>query len=287
MSLRIGPGLRLAQGAAFSLALAASVQAAPVSIPLPDGSVLAAHWLPAPGATGPRPAVVALHGCGGLYRRDGRTLEARYPDYAARLHAEGWHVLLPDSFGSRGQGSICTQKAAERTIKVATRRGDAAAAVAWAAARREVDARRIALLGWSNGGSTTLAALDDTRPGAAAPLAGAVAFYPGCETALKQDWHTRVPLLMLLGGDDDWTPPGPCTRWATAQRKSRPDSELRVVVYPGAVHGFDGTAPVRLRSDVPNGVDGRGVHVGGQPEARADSQLELTNFLKRIFSATP
>ena len=48
---------------------------------------------------------------------DGRTLDARYPDYAQRLHAEGWHVLLPDSFGSRGEGSQCTKKAAERAIR--------------------------------------------------------------------------------------------------------------------------------------------------------------------------
>jgi dienelactone hydrolase len=284
---RIAP--RLAQAAALCMALlgATAARGEVVQIPLPDGNTLQAHWLPAPGAAGPRPTVVALHGCGGLYRRDGRTLDARYPDYAQRLHAEGWHVLLPDSFGSRGEGSQCTRKASERSIKVATRRGDVAAAVAWSAARPEVDVRRIALLGWSNGGSTTLAAVDTTRPGAAAPLAGAVAFYPGCEVALKQGWASGVPLLMLLGGDDDWTPPGPCTQWASTLRKVRPEADLRVVVYPGAVHGFDGAAPVRLRTDVPNGVDARGVHVGGQAAARTDSMLEVATFLKRIFSATP
>ena len=289
MSAQRWSGLRLARAALLGSALlvANAARGELVQIPLPDGTPIQAHWLPAPGADGPRPTVVALHGCGGLYRRDGRTLDARYPDYAQRLHAEGWHVLLPDSFGSRGEGSQCTKKAAERAIRVATRRGDVAAAVAWAAARPEVDARRIALLGWSNGGSTTLAALDETRPGAATPLAGAVAFYPGCETALKQRWNTRVPLLMLLGADDDWTSPGPCTDWAAALRMAHPAADLRVVVYPGAVHGFDGTAPVRLRSDVPNGVDPRGVHVGGQPQARADSSLELAHFLKRIFAAAP
>ena len=38
--------------------------------PLPSGVVLRAHWLPAEGGDR-RPAVLALHGCGGLYAKGG------------------------------------------------------------------------------------------------------------------------------------------------------------------------------------------------------------------------
>ncbi|MBW8466516.1 MAG: hypothetical protein K0M68_28545, partial [Acidovorax sp.] len=63
--------------------------------PLPSGVVLRAHWLPAKGAER-RPAVLALHGCGGLYAKGGGLAE-RYRETAKRLHDAGYAVLMPDS----------------------------------------------------------------------------------------------------------------------------------------------------------------------------------------------
>ena len=48
---------------------------------------LKAHWFAAP-ATGNRPTIVLLHGCGGPHDRQGRVSE-RMGDYAALLNAEG------------------------------------------------------------------------------------------------------------------------------------------------------------------------------------------------------
>ena len=253
-----------------------------------EGTVLAAHWLPAAGV-GPRPAIVALHGCGGLYRRDGRTLEARYTDYAARFAAAGYHLLLPDSFGSRGSGPICTTRDGERTITVETRRADAVAAVRWLAARPEVDAHRIVVLGWSHGAMTTLVAINSARagaarPGASIPLAGAVAFYPGCRALLREDFALDAPLLMLLGEKDDWTPPKRCVELTERTRARQPAADFTVRLYPDSHHGFDGTAPVRFRRDVPNGVSPQGVHTGGNPLTREQALAELDLFLKRILN---
>jgi dienelactone hydrolase len=253
-----------------------------------EGTVLTAHWLPAAGA-GPRPAIVALHGCGGLYRRDGRTLEARYTDYAARFAAAGYHLLLPDSFGSRGSGPICTTRNGERTITVEGRRADAVAAVRWLAARPEVDTRRIVVLGWSHGAMTTLTAINSARPGAARPgasipLAGVVAFYPGCRALLREDFALDAPLLMLLGENDDWTPPKRCVELAERTRSRQPAADVTVRVYPDSYHGFDGRAPLRFRRDVPNGVNPEGVHTGGNPVAREQALAELDLFLQRILN---
>jgi dienelactone hydrolase len=244
---------------------------------------LHAHWLPAPNTSAPRPALVLLHGCGGLYRRDGRTLDTRYTNYARRLHAAGYHVLLPDSFGSRGSGPICTTPNRERRVTVEMRSDDAIAAVQWLAQQGAVDARRIALLGWSHGGSTTLTAINAARVPHATPLAGAIAFYPGCGPQLRRDYALDVPLLMLLGASDDWTPPQRCLELEMKIRARQPQAALTVTVYADSHHGFDGRAPVRLRSDVPNGVDPRGVHVGANPEARAAALAQLDDFLTRIF----
>ena len=263
--------------------LAGAAGAEPVRIEHSDDVPINAHWFPAPGATGARPAVVALHGCGGLYRRDGKTLDSRYPEYVAHLHEAGYHVLLPDSFGSRGLGPICALTRGERTITVETRRADVAAAVSWLAARPEVDAKRIALLGWSHGAGTTLNAINGLRADNPKPLAGAVVFYPGCSAALAQTFRLDIPVLMLLGEKDDWTPPARCLQFAESARTAQPGVDLTVRVYANSHHGFDSTRPARFRTDVSTGANSTGVHVGGNPTARVDSQREMDAFLARIF----
>lgn len=246
-----------------------------------DGTTLDGWWFPAPGADGPRPAVLMLHGCGGLYRRDGTSLDARYPDYLARLHARGLHVLATDSFGPRGRREICTQRDAERTIDVARRRDDAIAAVAWLAQQPPVDARRIVALGWSHGAMTVLSAIDASRPTRAQPLAGAIVFYPGCSAVDARRYAPAVPLLMQLGARDDWTPPQRCERLVEAVRARQPGADLALTVHPDSYHGFDSTGPVRVRSDVQGGT--RTVHAGGNPTARAAALAEMDRFLDRIL----
>ena len=267
--------------AALACLAGATARAETVAFPSQDGTALKAHWLPATEGA-PRPAIVGLHGCGGLYRRDGTTLAARYTEYATRFAGAGYHVLLPDSFGSRGSGPICTVRSGERSITVETRRADALAAVQWLAQRSDVDAKRIVLLGWSHGATTLLVALNSARSGAAA-VAGAIAFYPGCGAALKAPFALDAPLLMLLGADDDWTAPAPCERLVARTLQAQPQADIVLKVYADSVHGFDSERPVRFHSDVPSGVNGAGVHEGGNPQARAAAFLEMDRFLARIL----
>jgi dienelactone hydrolase len=55
-------------------------------------------------------------------------------------------------------------------------------------------------------------------------------------------------------------------------------------VYPEAHHGFDSpTGKVRLRRDVPNGVNtDEGVHVGPHPASRADAYEKLKAMLEQL-----
>ncbi len=267
---------------ALLVVAASAARAEPVSFARADGVRIDAHWFPIE-ASGPRPAVIALHGCGGLYGRDGRTLKTRYREYVDRLHRAGYHVLLPDSFGSRGSGPICRERNSARTIKVDTRRGDVGAAVQWLAARADVDRTRIALLGWSNGGSAALAAADAALPDSAPPVAGVVVFYPGCGALLKQPVAFHEPLLMLLGEKDDWTPADRCLQLADRIRAAQPQADVTVKVYADSYHDFDSRRPLRYHADVPNGVAGSGVHAGGNDAARVEAQHEMDQFLARIL----
>lgn len=250
--------------------------------------LLRAHWWPAQ-AAGRHPAVLLLHGCGGAYDDAGR-LSQRMRDYAGLLNAQGWHALVLDSLTTRGETELCTQKTGSRRITQTERRADALSGLQWLAARPDVDASRLALLGWSNGGSTVLAATNLEHPLVASsrpwPRA-AVAFYPGCESELRRGYRPSTALLMLLGAADDWTPAAPCVALAGPAAASEPrGANVQLRLYEGAFHGFDGSAPLRLRRDVPNGVHpGAGVHVGGHPQARDAARRELLDFLRRAFAA--
>lgn len=234
-------------------------------------------WLPASiDAADARPVIVALHGCGGLYTAKG-ALDGRYVDYARRWLAQGWHVLLVDSFSGRGRREICREPAAQRSIRVATRRDDVNAALGWLAGRSDVDARHVGLMGWSHGGSTLLRTID--APAWPLAPAAAIAMYPGCADALRQrSYAPAVPLLMMVGADDDWTPPQPCAA-LTQRLQAAGQAPVQFVSYAGSYHGFDRRSPVRWLEGVPNGVDGRGVHVGGNAAARADALPRIQSFL--------
>jgi dienelactone hydrolase len=92
-----------------------------------------------------------------------------------------------------------------------------------------------------------------------------------------------IPVLMLLGEKDDWTPPARCFQLAERTRQMQPDADLSVRVYPDSYHGFDGTAPVRFRTDVSNGVDPAGVHLGANPVTGAQALAEMDAFLRRVL----
>src|SRR5262245_31055182 len=88
-------------------ALLTAGAAAAEDVEIPAGDVTLKAVLFRPEGAGPFPAVVGLHGCGGLINRTGQ-LGARYRDWGERLVAAGFVVLYPDSFGPRGLASQCT-----------------------------------------------------------------------------------------------------------------------------------------------------------------------------------
>lgn len=272
-------------------AMAADRQVTLPSLDAPQGNpvVLDGHWFPATAgaaAASAAPAVVLLHGCGGMFNRQGALAE-RYTRMAAFLNQRGVHALVLDSLRPRGEADLCTQKVGSRRITMVQRRRDVFGALRWLSVQPGVDAQRLGLLGWSNGGSTVLASINlkhrEVAEAGIAPafkVAFAVAFYPGCESDLARSFAPSAPLLMLLGEADDWTAAAPCKALAAAAETGAAPAPLWQA-YEGAYHGFDGTDAVRLRRDVPGGVNpGQGVHVGGNDTARAASWLRLEEFLR-------
>ena len=230
-----------------------------------------------PNGAGPFPAVVAMHGCGGLWTKSGG-LAAREKDWAERFVGAGYVVLFADSFKARGIRQICSEH--ERDITPADRADDAKAAADWLAAQPYVDKARLGLMGWSHGAMSVLAALSPGLLGEPPRYKVAIAMYPGCRKQLQQaNWRPSVPLSLFIGAADDWTQPGPCRE--LAEREG-----FRFVAYPGAYHGFDSpNSPVRVRKNVGSVRSGE-AHVGTDPAARAAAIAEIMETLAKRLAPT-
>ncbi len=244
-------------------------RAEPVVIPGPEGIELRGELL-LPDGVPVAPAIVALHGCGGRY-------QLRDEQWGGFLGARGHIVLFVDSFGSRGLGSQCRET--RRAVTPAgLRRRDALAAAQWLVERPDTPAGGVVLMGWSDGGSTVLAAGRDhpTRRGL---VRGLVAFYPGCRVAARLGgWQPVAPMLILHGEADDWTPIWPCRALA-----EEVGAAVQLVAYPGAYHNFDVDIPIRVMRDIPSSQRGDGtVHVGGDPAARQDAMARVLAFLAAL-----
>ena len=232
-----------------------------------------------PQGPGPFPAIVAMHGCSGLWSSKNATkLSPRHADWGQRLTALGYVVIFPDSYGSRDLGPQC--KNGDREVEPYRERvEDANAARRYLQTLPYVKSDAVALLGWSNGGSTVLytVRLKDTPKPDSPDFRAAVAFYPGC-TALadKSDWATRMPLLIVMGAADDWTPAKPCKTLAAAN----PDG-VKLILYPSAYHDFDNEAQAfHELHGLAFTANGDGVaHAGLNPAARAAVLKDVPDFL--------
>jgi dienelactone hydrolase len=197
-------------------------------------------------ATTPMPAMVIAHGSGGVSHE-------REFWWADHLNDIGVAALVVDSFTPRNIRETATD---QTQLSTAANAADALGALRLLATHPKLDAKRIGVIGFSKGGQVALytalepfrrAIIDDqTRFAAHAPL------YPGCNSWQVSDQVTGAPILMLLGGQDNYTPPAPCQEYAQ-WFKSR-NTDVTVIVYPNAFHRFDSVRPPVQAKNVVTGV---------------------------------
>lgn len=186
-------------------------------------------YLYRPEGTGPFPAMVLLHTIGGL--------RPHVFNWAEWLKAEGYVALAVDSFSPRGIDPIRVARMEIRPPGIPIHVEDAFGAEGYLRSLPFVDKERIGVMGWSYGAMAALQAASglyaNLAQAAGSRFRAAVAFYPDCGYFAD----TRIPLLLLLGEADDWTPPGQCVR--EAKRLQQAGQTVILKVYPGVHHGFD------------------------------------------------
>jgi dienelactone hydrolase len=266
----------------LALLLASGVAQAggPEPVEFSDGEIMLKALVYRPEGAGPFPAVVAMHDCSGLINPAGR-IAAKYREWAQLLVHDGFVVLFPESYGSRGLGSQCSVR--NRAIRPDHELvEDANASRHWLSQQPNVRADHISLMGWSNGGSTVLWTVRPHRRADDMPdFRSAVAFYPVCRRLESTAWSARIPTLILIGAADDVTSSEECEHMV-AGAKGR-SARISILVYPGAFHDFDHpNRPPQIRTDYAVSADGSGrIHTGTNLAARADSLKRVPQWLAR------
>ena len=184
------------------------------------------------------PAVVFLHGdAGAIFDQ---------PPWIDEANTAGFAVFTVDSFTGRGVVSDSPALQIDGALPGSlTRVVDAYRALALLANHPRIDPSRIALMGVSSGGRTTILAAMKRFSGALATtgarFAAYVALYPPCGARLVDDERLESgPLRLFIGAADNVTRADACERYVSRLRAAGVDAGL--TVYPGAYHGFDNPA---------------------------------------------
>lgn len=207
------------------------------------------------------PAVVMLHGRGGAYsslargRYDASTLSSRHKAWGELLARNGYAALMVDDFGAAGFPAgfaAGTYKDRPDAVdEVEFRPLHAYGALRYLQARPDVIANRIALLGWSNGASATLAAMADDKPGDMRRIGftAGVALYPGCglkKRFEKDGYKPYHPVRVFMGTADEEVSPKLCQTLVERSKAKGNDIDLRM--FEGATHSYD--TPTRSRQSI-------------------------------------
>lgn len=268
------------RGAAWGLALAFSMLTTVNALALPQSVSVPVQQVPGsrmpdkpltgmlslPAGNGPFPAVILLHGCGGM----GPAL--RY--WVDRLNDWGYAVLQLDSFAARGVKSVCSP-ANQPLVTGVDRAGDVMSAALYLRSLPQIDGNRIGVLGESHGGGTavtaTRAQYQTLYPGL---LKASVDYYGPCR---DPGLHGTVPLLVLAGDADTWgNPAAGCTRFGEQLRSNQP---FEIKIYPGAVHAFD-------NPNLRNGTVNQGHPLRYDAAAAADSFVVTKAFLDKYLKGS-
>ncbi|NEJ71823.1 prolyl oligopeptidase family serine peptidase [Rhizobium phaseoli] len=225
----------------------------------PQGTPLLGY-LSRPQSQGPFPAIVVMHGCDGL-RLSVKDL------WPKRLVAWGYVVLVVDSFTTRNIQDTCQSALPDQVF-------DAYGALDFLTKSGFVDTRRVALMGFSAGGTATLEGtkIEGNEQLMDHKFRAAVAYYPVCAAS---QGDATVPILILSGERDNWSPTEPCRKRLANLSDDSPPIELNI--YKGVYHDFD--AP-----EFPVGRRVFGHIEKYDPDAASKSIRSVYAFLRKYLS---
>jgi dienelactone hydrolase len=257
------------------------------------------------------PAMVLSHGSGGVERSIYQWVEA--------LNDIGVATFVVDSFGPRGVKSTVEDQS---LVPFSANLVDALQALNLLATHPRIDEKKIGIIGFSRGGEVAFRTAIQTflRAVVKSDLKFAVHIpvYASCNNVIWSENLTKVPMLNLLGAEDDYTHAAPCE--VLAQKYAAVGVPIRSISYQNAHHAWDSLYPVmsvpgatsafncgvvrwdieswKITSERTGELIGpsnlktffnlcitRGVHVGRNETAFRQSRKDVQEFLRSVFFA--
>ncbi|TPG44845.1 hypothetical protein EAH89_26900 [Roseomonas nepalensis] len=231
-------------------------------VPGDDAALAGELRLPPGPATARVPAVVLVHGSGGI---SGST-----DLWARQLNEAGIAAFILDSFAGRGITSTVTDQDLLNSLAMMV---DAYRALDRLAAHPRIRADRIAVMGFSKGAVAAVYSASTRFRGLyGSPqnrFAAHVGLYTPCNVRYQGDAQVAaVPIRLHHGVVDDYVPIAPCRDLVERLRAAGADATL--TAYPNGQHSFDNPTSPALVS-VPNAQSTRNCRM----EEGADGVINL------------
>jgi dienelactone hydrolase len=196
-----------------------------------DGATMIGQYVVDDGNSGRRPGVLVIH--------EGSGLTEHTKNIATRLAGLGYAAFAMDYYGGGKPIANLADARPRITAWIADPTGSRARALAALEvlkAQKEVDATKLAAIGYCFGGTT---ALEIGRSGA--DVKAIVGFHSGLATARPQDAkNIKGKVLVCIGADDPLIPPE--QRAAFEKEMKEAGIDWRLQLYGGALHSFTNPA---------------------------------------------
>jgi len=184
-----------------------------------------------PKGDGKLPAVILVHGSGGIGAATDR--------WAQRLNEIGVAAFVVDSFSGRGITSTNTDQSQLDSIAMMV---DAYRALGVLAQHPRIDPDRIGIIGFSKGAVAAVYSSNERFRKMYAPegveFAVHIGLYTPCNTTFRDDDKTTgKPVRLFHGIADDYVAIGPCRDYVARLKQAGADATL--TEYPGATHAYD------------------------------------------------
>lgn len=208
-------------------------------VKLPGKGAFTGARLYAPAGAGPFPAVVLSHTCG--------PLRQHIFEWAQRFLAASYAVLVVDHLGPRRTNTNC----GSFNVSVTEYAQDDVTAMRHLRSLPFVDGKRIVQMGFSYGAMAGLREASEsfrTKHLGGERFAAIISVYPWCnqqggQTYRDHQWNfnndTDIPLLVLVGAEDDEADPRSCID--QAKKNAANGMPVELTVLPGTTHAFDHT----------------------------------------------
>ena len=189
-------------------------------------------------AQAPVPAIVILHGSGGI--KDGREFE-----YAKLFTDNGIAAFVVDYYSPRGVTDSTPYVMKTMITTEVDIMSDAYSALKILGTHPAIDAEKIGVTGYSYGGMATRYVLDDRLKNIMAPDAAPFALhmdiYGPCHQTLGHTGTTGAPYLAIHGDNDNSVDPQLCQEVYEDLKASGSDVESHVIA--GAGHAWENAEP--------------------------------------------